>query len=232
MTAVALAVAGSASALTDLAELVAHRQPRSVVRILVRDGRVAVLAATPFDVLVLRAAELSGAQPDLDRVVEAVTFAATSTTGPAGDADRMLALPAAVDPLRWTWPLPPRSGWARQPDVPVIALRSARDAAVSAFRTAAQALPGPARDRPTLERIAAELWAGEISPGVDVRMAHAAAAHGFLPPEDSRPDDESSHGNSTHPVTHARVSTRGPWRRLDLPTGSVLARRGGLVLRG
>ncbi len=213
-----LAQPGTAHPFGDLAALVAEREPDAVVRVLADGGRVAVVAATPFDVLVLRAAavQLAGAaveHPRVDLVVEAGTLAATAAEGDGS----LLRLPPPVDPLRWTWPLPPRAGWQPGDDVPLADLFAARASAVRAFRTAVEAMAPGERTRAALERLATEQWDVDLAPGVSVRMAHAAAAHGFLPPE---------------PVgATAAVRTLGRWRRLDTSAGSVLSRAGGLTLR-
>ena len=83
-TTVELAVAGSARGIRQLAEVVAERQPDAVLRVLAGDDRLSVVAATPFDVLVLH----SVAAPQVavfDVVVEAATLAATACVGcPSG----------------------------------------------------------------------------------------------------------------------------------------------------
>lgn len=193
-----------------LARRVAEREPEAVLRVLARAGKVAVFAATPFDVLAARAARLADDTDSVDIVVEAATLAATAVERSGG----ALRLPADVGALRWTWPMPPLTGWRRRLDVPVHELARAAREAVSAFQAAVAAVPEAQRTRARLEQLAAEQWDRAIVPELPVRMAHAAQAHGFL-------------GEQGQAV----LALAGRWRRLELPYGTVLAREGGLALR-
>jgi hypothetical protein len=197
--------AGAASDLATFARRVARFEPEAVIRI-VAEGRVAgCFAETPFDALALRAIALA-APLSADIVVEAGTLAARAV-GTNGE----LELPPAVPALRWTSSLPPRSGWtelARMAGSDVA--RQVADGVDEFRRRSPETTSGLAlrEGRAAMEALAADIWARELVAGVPLRLAHAAESYGFL-----------GGGN-------VMLRATGPWRRLDAPHGSVVARSG------
>jgi hypothetical protein len=198
---------GAAADLAVFATRVARFEADAVIRI-VADGRIAgCFAETPFDVLALRAVELD--EPlTIDVVVEAGTLAARAV-GDRGE----LTLPPALPALRWTASLPPRSGWDERARLRVSDVAARVEAGVEEFRARAPELTGDLarrEARAALDRLAAEVWDGELAAGAPLRLAHAADSYGFL-------------AAATGEVT---LRGAGNWWRLDAPHGSIVARSG------
>lgn len=206
MTTLVPAQPGGVADLGAFAQRVAKFEPEAVVR-LVSSGSVAgCFAETPFDVLALRA--VSVAEPlDVDVVLEAATLAARAA-GVRGAVE----LPPALPALRWTSSLPPRAGFTELTRLSLEQVRRRVDRSVEEFRHRAPgATEGLAlrEGRSALEGLAAELWDDELAEGVSLRLAHAASSYGFL--------DGSG---------EVVLRSNGPWRRLDAPNGTIVARAG------
>jgi hypothetical protein len=197
--------AGAAADLATFARRVARFEPEAVIRIVAEGSVAGCFAETPFDALALRAVALASPL-SADVVVEAATLAARAV-GASGE----LELPPAVPALRWTSSLPPRSGWTELTRLAGVQVAKQVAAAVDEFRrrgpevTAGLALR---EGRAALEALAADIWARELTGDVPLRLAHAAESYGFLAAGD------------------VVVRAAGPWRRLDAPHGSVVARTG------
>lgn len=207
MTALLLGDANSASDLAVFARRLAASDPEAVVRVVARGLRVGCFAATPFEVVVMRAAVLRDPAV-LDDVVEAGTLAARA----ASSRDGVLDLPPPVPALRWTGSLPPTSGWTDRGSLPLAEARALVAGGVEDFRTRVGAVSEADRSRAVLESIAADVWEREVPPGVRVRLLHAASAYGFL---GEAPDAGA-----------VPVRAAGRWTRVDAPYGTVLAREG------
>ncbi|HEX6197980.1 MAG TPA: hypothetical protein VFZ37_18860 [Jiangellaceae bacterium] len=198
---------GAAADLAVFATRVARFEAEAAIRIVAGGPVAGCFAETPFDVLALRAVEL--AEPlSLDVVVEAGTLAARAV-GDHGE----LELPPTLPALRWTASLPPRTGWEELARIPVGDVASRVRAGVAEFRSRAPDLTSDMDRRAArteLDRLAAEVWDGELAAGVPLRLAHAADSYGFLAAES---------GDVT-------LRSSGSWWRLDAPHGSIVARSG------
>ena len=207
MTTLAPRHPGAAADLAVFATRVARFEAEAVIRIVAAGPVAGCFAETPFDVLALRAVQLS--EPlTIDVVVEAGTLAARAV-GEHGE----LELPPALPALRWTASLPPRTGWEELARLPVSDVATRIEAGVAEFRAKAPELTtGMARRgaRAELDRLAAEVWDGELAAGAPLRLAHAADSYGFL-------------ADRSGEVTLRGV---GQWWRLDAPHGSIVARAG------
>jgi hypothetical protein len=197
----------------------------AVVRVVARGARVGCFAATPFEVLVLRAAVL--AEPlTLDEVVEAGTLAARAASATPGDATTRLELPPPVPALRWTGSLPPTSGWAPRGTIALDRARELVAGGIEEFRARVAAVPEADRSRAVLESIAADVWEREEPPGVRVRLLHAASAYGFLADPPTAADRGQDADATASEVPGVAVAAAGRWTRVAAPYGTVLAREG------
>lgn len=198
---------GAAADLAVFATRVARYEAEAVIRIVAEGPVAGCFAETPFDVLALRAVELDGPL-SLDVVVEAGTLAARAV-GDRGE----LELPPTLPALRWTASLPPRTGWQQLETLPVGDVAARVEAGIAEFRSRAPDLTsGMARReaRTELDKLAAEIWGGELAAGAPLRLAHAADSYGFL----------------TAPSGDVTLRSSGSWWRLDAPHGSICARSG------
>lgn len=200
-------LSGSALDLALLAERASRHDATALARLVGHGEVLATFVSTAFDCLGMRASRLDDPADGLDVVVEAVGLAARARG--AGDR-RLVVLPAALPALSWTWPLPPRSGWAVDAELPQTQVRDAVAAGTSEFRArAAGVSAGPTSVR-ALESLAAEVWGRPLHGDYPARLAHTASYLGFL--DAGRPDND---------VALLRC---GPWRRLDASGGSTLVR--------
>lgn len=116
-----------------------------------------------------------------------------------------LPVPPGRERVTWTALTPPRAGWTVRAEVPDDELAEVAVKGAEAIRDALPQDPGEAMVR----QVRAQMWGprlgGEI--GFPAGMAFGAHALGFL-----------------RPGGRARLSTAGPWVRLDTPGGFVLGR--------
>lgn len=180
-----------------------------------RDGRLRVWSRTPFGPLVVRG--LGGTCPGGDVVAGADHLLTELDVLPRGDGEGRIdtGLPLTS---QWRGLLPPTDGFALVEEVPAQVLL---DLAASG-REAARRDAGPAGLPPSLlDQEALTVGADSDDPvGVDMRAVFSLVMCGFVPERDGRaPEGE--------PV---RVSTRGPWVRLDARYGTVFRRPESLTL--
>lgn len=203
MTSLLLRDLGAAADLATFSRRTSSFDAESVIRLVARGSVTGCFAATPFDALALRSFAL-GEPAELDVVLVARALAASASTAAA---QGRLDLPAPVAPLRWTGPLPPRSGWrelARLPDADVTAKV---EAGIADFRARVEAMSEPDRTRLALQGVAEQVWGQHLYADATLGLAHAAHAYGFLAPG-----------------SEVVLRTAGAWQRLDCAYGTVLAR--------
>lgn len=177
--------------------------------------RLRVWARTPFGALVVRG--LGGTCPGGNVVAGADHLLTELDVLPRGDAEGRID-PGLPLTSSWQGLLPPVDGFAVVEDVPAQVLLDLAEAGRGAARESA----GPAGLPPSLlDQRALTVGAETAAPvGVDMRTVFSAVMCGFVPERSGRaPDGE--------PV---RVSTRGPWVRLDARFGTVFRRPDGLTL--
>jgi len=122
-----------------------------------------------------------------------------------GEAALAFTLPPTRETVAWTALTPPRSGWSVRAEVEDDELIEVARAGVEAVREALPADPGESLVR----RVRAQMWGPTLGGEIAFPAGTAFGAHalGFL-----------------RPGGQARISTAGPWSRLDTPGGFVLAR--------
>lgn len=160
-------------------------------------------------VLGLRTVPLATAEmaADLDAVVAlgAVTER-TARMRSRQPVDLDFSVPPGREQVTWTALTPPRSGWTPAAEVADEELADVAERGVAAVREALPENPGEAMVR----KVRAQMWGpllGGDALGFPAGMAFGAHALGFL-----------------QPGGRARLSTAGPWTRLDTPGGFVLGR--------
>ena len=179
------------------------------------EGRLHVWARTPFGALVVRG--LGGTCPGGDVVVGADHLLTELDVLPRGDRAGRLD-PGLPLTSSWQGALPPVDGFTAVEEIPAQVLLDLAEAG----RGAARENAGPAGLPPSLlDQRALTVGAETDTPvGVDMRTVFSAVTCGFVPEREGRaPDGEP-----------ARVSTRGPWVRLDARFGSVFRRADALSL--
>lgn len=192
-----------------------HRSARPEVRIVTRDGALAVygctqapaglLDATPV-VLVMRAFRLaedepSAVSPDIDCLVEG--RAILDRIARLGFAGRTIELPPNQVTAAWAGVLPPVAGW--QP-VGAVDGASLAEVARDGIERVAQALPQDPGEA-LVTKVRASVWGTEIAPGIPAAAAFALEAAGFLAGEHA-----------------ARLYSSAAWTRLSTDRGHALVR--------
>lgn len=197
-------LAGPALDLAVFAERAARHEPGTPVRLVASGAVLAAFVTTPFECLGLRASRLE--EPaELDVVVEAVGLGARARGAVGG----WLSLPPSLPDMRWTTPLPPRSGWT---ELATLTLREVTDrvrADSDEFKQRAGEIEPGRGSNAALEGLAAQLWSRAVVGDAPARLLHAADYLGFVP---EQPDDV------------ATLRTVGTWRRLDTDLGVTAAR--------
>lgn len=202
-----LDLVGSSQDIAVLAERAARHDATAVARVVGVGDVLALFVTTPFDCLGMRAARLSRPLDGIDVVVEAVGLAARArTAGP----HPQLVLPPPVPPMRWTFGLPPRTGWTGDDSLSTEQVRARVVADTQEFRTRAAELP-EAGSAAVLEGIAADVWGRPLIEDFPARLAHAADYLGFLGAADDAAEAVS-------------VRRAGSWRRLSATRGSAMTR--------
>lgn len=177
--------------------------------------RLRVWARTPFGALVVRG--LGGTCPGGDVVAGADHLLTELDVLPRGDREGRID-PGMPLTSSWQGLLPPVDGFTAVEDIPAQVLLDLAESGRDAARESA----GPAGLPPSLlDQEALTVGADTDAPvGVDMRTVFSAVMCGFVPERAGRaPDGE--------PV---RVSTRGPWVRLDARFGTVFRRPDALTL--
>lgn len=160
-------------------------------------------------VLGLRTVPLATADgvADLDVVVPLGAVGERTARMRAQDpVDLDFPVPPTREQVAWTALTPPRAGWTPAAEVADEELIEVATAGVAAVRAALPADPGEALVR----KVRAQMWGpvlGGEALAFPAGMAFGAHALGFL-----------------RPGSRARLSTAGPWTRLDTPGGFVLGR--------
>ncbi|MEW1964072.1 hypothetical protein AB0302_01525 [Micrococcus sp. NPDC078436] len=120
--------------------------------------------------------------------------------------DLAFPVPPTREQVSWTALTPPRSGWTPAAEVADEELIEVASRGVEAVRAALPENPGEA----VVRQVRARMWGPTLGGDAlqfPAGMAFGAHALGFL-----------------LPGSHARLSTAGPWTRLDTPGGFVLGR--------
>lgn len=197
------------------ARRVAAMDEAAAVRIIARGGGVRLWARTPFGALITRL--VVGEASAEDQVVLAQPLAAAA----GADAERIDL--GYLMPSAWQGMLPPPTGFTA---VEMIAAQEVLDLAARG-REVAAAESGPAGIAPSLleqevlhvsadaagqsDPVADGTEAEQPATGVPMRMLFALSTAGFVPARDGKaPAGE-----------RVRVSTRGPWVRIDARFGSA-----------
>lgn len=160
-------------------------------------------------VLGLRTVPLSGVDgvADLDAVVALGSVTErTARMRARTTTDLAFSVPPGREQVSWTALTPPRSGWTPAAEVEDEELAEVATRGVEAVRAALPENPGEAMVR----KVRAQMWGpllGGEALGFPAGMAFGAHALGFL-----------------RTGGRARLSTAGPWTRLDTPGGFVLGR--------
>lgn len=126
--------------------------------------------------------------------------------GAERDVGSELAVPPTTVDAAWTAVTPPRGGWVT---VTHVATQQLIDVAREGIDAVAQGTP-PGAGAAAVAALRSRVWGTDVSehaPGVPGGLAFAAFSLGF-----ARPGDVAS------------VLRNGPWTRLSLPVGHVLAR--------
>lgn len=159
-------------------------------------------------VLGLRTVALTSAAgvEDLDAVVPlAAVTERTARMRAASPVGLDFAVPPGREAVTWTALTPPRSGWRTRATVGEDELAEIALKGAEAIQQALPQQPGEAVVRQLRAQMWGPLLGGEI--GFPAGLAFGAHALGFLRPGGT-----------------ARISTAGPWSRLDTPGGFVLGR--------
>lgn len=173
------------------------------------DGALRVWGRTPFGAVVGR--RVLGSVPGGDLVCGADALLTGLDVLPRGDSEGLVD-PGLSMTSAWSGLVPPTDGFTPVEDVPARVLVDLD----ASGRRAAREDAGPAGLPPSLlDRVVLTAGADTATPAeVDMRAVFSLLACGFVPLRDGRaPEDE--------PV---RVSTRGPWVRLDARYGTVYRR--------
>jgi hypothetical protein len=176
----------------------------AAVRLVTLEATAVVWGQPPFDVLSMKGFPVVGTPPKLDLTLSAGELLEAIPR----DGD-LVSLPQPLtSATAWRGFLPPVQGWDWSGTVPLIELETAAVAGIAEFKERAEAIPDTERTRAVVDALAGEIWDRRMAFG-PLRVAHAARGMGFL-------------GSAL--AGTASVGTRGKWRRVDLPYGSIVLR--------